>query len=338
MVNPRQFVRALLMALGLSLFFAASVSAAYAQDFTLTPTAFHPAAVDPGVPARAIIILGATDGFDSPVALSCAVTSNQVTITLPTCLISPQSQTPPANGPSLTVTTFDTTAPGLYNVSVTGTSGSLTHTVTLALNVVNITENYTLSVSPTTATPSPVGAGSSSTTIVTVSPIGSYGNGSGHQVTLACLAVAPVVVAAPVCSFNPPTVFVNGGPAPTTTMTITTLGPVPTTSLWNRRLVYALWLAIPGLALVGVGASGTRRKNILGAFLLVALAGVLLLAPACSTTNNTNNPSGDTTPANTYTFTLTASDENGAAPSNGTCTTNCTTNPATVSLAVTAAN
>jgi hypothetical protein len=42
----------------------------------------------------------------------------------------------------------------------------------------------------------------------------------------------------------------------------------------------------------------------------------LLLLPACGSTNNTNNPSGEVTPKNTYTFTLTGADQNGAAPGN----------------------
>jgi len=125
-----------------------------------------------------------------------------------------------------------------------------------------------------------------------------------------------------VCSFNPPTVMVtSSSAAPTSVLTITTT--VPTTSRWNRRSFYALWLAIPGLALVGVGAAGTRRKNALAALLLLAMAASLLLLPACgsSKSNTTTTSSGTVTPANTYTFTLTGADQNGAAPSSTTATT-----------------
>jgi len=211
-------------------------------------------------------------------------------------------------------------------VTVTGSNGSPSQNVavTLSLNVVNVTEDYTLSVLPTTATPSPVTAGNTATTTVTVSPIGSY---SGHQVTLACLSVTPVVVAAPVCSFNPPTVSVTNGPAPTSTLTIATLGPKPTTQLRTRQIFYALWL-VPGLALVGVGKGRTAGRKLMGLFLLLAVGGLLLLPGCGSSSNNTNNPSGQTTPKNTYTFTLTGADENGAAPGNTTAS------PATVSLTV----
>jgi hypothetical protein len=208
--------------------------------------------------------------------------------------------------------------------------------VNLSLTVVNLTVDYTLSALPVTATPSPVTAGSTATTTVTVSPIGSYSN---HQVTLACLSVTPVVAAAPVCSFTPVNgttpgpVQITSGPA-SATLTITTLGPTPTTRLERKRLFYAMWLLVPGLALARfgrkqIGGKENRHRKLLGLFFLIAMAGGVLLMPACSSsTNNTNNPSGQVTPKNTYTFTLTGADENGAAPGNT------TTSPATVSLVV----
>ena len=207
--------------------------------------------------------------------------------------------------------------PGLYAITVTGDNGSTSQTIALALNVVNVTQDYTLSVSPTTATPSPVKAGAKATTTVTVTPIASY---TGN-VTLACLTVSPVVALAPVCSFNPPTVAVTSGLPPTSVLTISTTGPAPTVRLWNQRSFYALWLAIPGLALVGVCAAGTRRKHVLGALSLMAVAGSLLLLPACGSSKSTSSTGGTLTPANTYTFTLTGADANGAAPSSTTATT-----------------
>jgi hypothetical protein len=79
-----------------------------------------------------------------------------------------------------------------------------------------------------------------------------------------------------------------------------------------------------------LGKTHAGRKSLLGAFTLVAVAGGLLLMPACgsnySVTNNA--PNGEITPKNTYTFTLTGADQTGAAPSNA------TTSQATVTLAV----
>ena len=332
MVNPRQFARRVVFILLLSLLAAASVSAAYGQ-FTLTISSpLSPPEIDPGGTAIANLDLE-PNGSSEAVTLTCVVTTNiQQPVSLPLCEPSPTTPITPPSLPSLTISTTGSTSFGLYNFAVTGTSASFSQTINLAMTVQNVTEDYTLSVLPTTASPSPVNAGAIATTTVTVSPIGSY---SGHQVTLACLSVSPVVSAAPICSFNPPTVSVTSGPAPTSTLTITTLGPNPTTSIPVRRVFYALWLILPGLALAGIGGGRKHRAKLMGLLLLLTLASGVLFMPACSSSNHTNNPSGLTTPKNTYSFTLTGADENGAAPGNtSTCTTGVTCGAATVSLAV----
>src|SRR5882672_882226 len=284
MVNPRQVVRPLVFGLLLAVFSAASVSAAYGQ-FTLSVSSqLSPSAIDPGGSSIATLDVE-PNGSSSPVSFStipCTVTPVQTAGT-PQCLVSPDPATPPAK-PSLTVTTTGATPPGLYTITVTGDNGSTSQTVTLSLNVVNVTQDYTLSVSPTTATPSPVKAGASATTTVTVTPIASYTG----DVTLACLTVTPTVALAPVCSFNPPTVMVtSSSAAPTSVLTITTTGPAA--RRWNQRSYYALWLAIPGLALVGVGATGARGRNVLGALLLITVASSLLLLPACGSSKSTSS-------------------------------------------------
>jgi len=165
---------------------------------------------------------------------------------------------------------------------------------------------------------------------VSVLPIGSYvGN-----VTLACLSVTPIVTAAPYCSFNPATVSITGSAGATSVLSINTFGAAPsTTKLWNPRMFYAFWLAVPGLALVGTRASGSYRKKLVGLLFLVAIAGGLLLIPACNTsTVGTTALNGQVTPNNTYNFTLTGADTNGAGPSN------VTVDQATVTLAVTTAH
>jgi len=322
MFNPRQIAHAGVFAL-FWLLCTASVPLAYGQTFGLSiPLGLNRPAVDPGGSAIATIDLSSTGGFSSPVSLSCVVSSGPSTTSEPGCTISPATQVPPADGPSLTITTSNTTAVGLYNFTVTGTSGSITQTISLSLTVQPLSEDYTLSVSPTTATPNPVAAGSAATTNVMVSPIGSY---SGHQVTLACLSISPVVPLAPVCSFNPASVSVTGGPPQTSVLTITTTGPAPVTKLGSRRIFYALWLVLPGLGLVALSTSGIRRKSALSAILLLLLTGGVILMPACS---SSSTAIGNVTPKQTYTFTLTGADENGATPSNS------TTNEATVSITV----
>lgn len=336
MVNSRRVVRAIVFSSLLSVLSAASVSLAYGQ-FTLSVSRFTPAtAVVPGGTATATIDLEPVGTFDGTVSMTCSVTSGPATglPPAPQCSISPQSQIPPADGPALNITTTggtsNATPAGTYQITVTGTGGGTTLTVVLFLSVSDLTEDYTLSVLPTTALPSPIPAGSSATTTVTVTPIGSY-TGS---VTLACLSVTPVVTAAPFCTFAPPTVSVTSSSGATSTLSINTFGLAPTTSkVWNPRLFYAFWLAVPGLALVGGGTGGRHKRKLIGMLILVAVTGGLLLLPACNSgTLGRTALNGQVTPNNTYTFTLTATDANGAAPSN------VTIDEATVTVQVITAN
>jgi hypothetical protein len=337
MVNLRQLARPLVFALLLSLLTAASVSTAYGQQFTLTVTSpLAPSAVDPGENSIATISVGATGGFDSPVSFDttpCTVTPVQSAGT-PVCSVSPGSVTPPGQA-FVTITTTGgagsgATPAGLYTISITGTSGTTSIPLTLTLNVVNVTEDYSLSVAPTLATPSPVTAGSIATTIVTVNPIASYTG----EVTLSCLSITPVVEAEPYCSFNPPTVSVTAGSPPQpSTLTITTQSP--SAELRGRRVFYAMWILLPGLALVGVGATNSRRRHLLGALLLIGIAGGLVFMPACGTNVKSNSLTGNTTPKNTYTFILSGTDQNGVSPGNPTsCPVGQTCNLASVTLVV----
>lgn len=344
MLNPRPVLRTIIFALLLPAFFAAHVSLAYGQDFGLTASPLFPPAVTSGANATSTIDLTASNGFDSPVSLSCAVTaSDGATTGLPTCVVSPASQTPPADGPALTVYTSGAQT-GQYTIIVTGTSGSLPpQTATLLLSVQDIPEDYTLTVSKAISPPS-VEAGLGAQATVTVTPIGSY---SG-TVYLYCLSVTPVETAGPFCSFAateastslpPNAVTVIAGTPATAVLTITTFGAAATTTATAKptepSTFYGLWLVLPGLAILGAGASGSHRKKLIGLFLLMLIATGLLLMPACNTTTNngTTAPNGDVTPAETYTFTMTGVDQNGVAPSNNSTA----SEAATVSLTVTKA-
>ena len=328
LLDRRQIARAAAFAFFLSLLSAASVSLAHGQTFSMSiPLGLNRPAVDPGGSAIATIDL---TGTSSPVALSCVVSSGPVTASQPICLVSPSTQTPPGSA-SLNITTTNQTSVGLYNFTVTGTSGSITETLTVSLSVQPLSEDYTLLASPVAAVPNPAKAGTVATTTVTISAIGSY---SGHQVTLACLSVTPVVPVGPSCAFTPtagsgpgPVNVTVGSPA-TATLTVTTYGPIPTTALRTPRIFYALWLLIPGLVFMGAFGAKSCRRGPMGLLLLVGIAGGLLLTPACGSSSPTDSPTGQTTPKNTYTFTLTGADENGAGPSNA------STAQATVSVTV----
>jgi hypothetical protein len=330
MVNFRSILRAAAAVFFLLLFSVAAESVAQAQ-FTLTAATFQPSSVDPGGSATSILTLTTGSGFTGAVNLSCTVTSSQVTSDLPVCGVSPISESA-SSTPSLTVTTSGSTPPGTYQIAVTGTDGAVTSSATLSFNVADLAEDYTITVYPATAIPSPVVAGSVATTTVTVAPIGTYTG----TVTLSCLSETPVVTGAPVCSFSPsPTVQVTGGTPPTRTLTLTTFTTVrnpPSSSIRPLRphVFYAFWLGIPSLAFVGLGATRKGSRKLFGILFLIMIAGGLLLGPACGNSNapNSNNAANQVTPANTYTFTLTGSDLKGLGPSS--------TSSAMVTLQVTA--
>jgi hypothetical protein len=177
----------------------------------------------------------------------------------------------------------------------------------------------TVTITVTTAmTPGTVHAGSGATAIITVTP----SNGYSGNVTLSCSAISPTATPAPSCAFTPTPVLVAGA-AQTTTLTVSTVGPAPTTTAMSHsKPWYGLWLSFPGFAIL-VFAGGKSRRKFLGLMTLCAIAGLLFLMPACgdSSSSTTGGGNGTLTPNNTYTFTLSGIDENSLAPSNTSPTT-----------------
>ena len=109
------------------------------------------------------------------------------------------------------------------------------------------------------------------------------------------------------CGFAPASVNLTSASPAAPTLTIsTTARPVtlPTASLFSRHF-YAIWLPVPGLALLGLGVgSDRRRKRMAGIFLLCVVLMLIVLQPACSKTTAQPPPSG--TPAGTYNIVVTA--------------------------------
>jgi hypothetical protein len=293
-------------------------------DFYLQASPPSPSAVDPGINSTSNITLGSTNGFNSAVTLSCAITPVETT-NAPTCTVSPATATPPAS-PSLTFTTTGQTPPTQYTVTVTGVSGGQTASATLnPITVLAVSPEYTITVG-TTISPSTVPAGSGATAVFNIASTDGY---SGN-VTPACSSITPPVEPSPVCSFNPPTVMVTDGVTATTTLTITTTNttitePTTTTSA-NRhaQAFYGLLIPLPFVVIAGFAGAGQRRRKLLGFFFLLLMAAGLVILPACSSSSSVNN--GSITPNNTYTFTITAYDQNGVAASNTNVTVSLTVN------------
>ena len=176
---------------------------------------------------------------------------------------------------------------------------------------VSLTPGYSLSAA--TASPTSVSPGSSASATVSVVPASGYTG----TVTLSC-SIAPVVSPAPTCSFgstSPVTVTSTGGSA---TLTFTTIGPSGA-MIRRSSMFYALWLPVPGLALIGLGfgTRSSRRKNLMGLLLLWTVLASLIVLPACGSSSGGGGGGGNGgTPAGAYTVTISGADANGVTQSN----------------------
>lgn len=282
--------------------------------------AFTTPAVNPGGSDSANLVISPLNGFTGSVSLSC-----QVSPAPPNgnagCTVSPQTVTPPTGASVTVVTTYtsgNTTAnwpANTYSVTITGTAGSETETASQRFAVLQVPLSFNISIQ-TPVSPSSVPAGGSSEGVININPV----NGYAGQVTLSCSTVTPLNVSPPVCAFNPPTVAINDTVA-SSTLTISTTGPLNIAGKEShRRLLYAIWLPLPMLGLVGVGTmfARKRRAGLSTLLVLMFLATFLLLVPACSNyTQTVATQNRNVTPNGTYTFTITGVDQNGTGATTG---------------------
>ena len=129
----------------------------------------------------------------------------------------------------------------------------------------------------------------------------------GSQITISCSNLP----AATTCGFSPnATVTLQSTSGVTVGLNVvTTARPVtPTTALLLPRRFYAIWLMVPGLALVGMGIGGNRRRRrIAGLLLLCWILLLVVLLPACSKSATQAQVSG--TPAGSYNIVVTAASD-----------------------------
>lgn len=154
---------------------------------------------------------------------------------------------------------------------------------------------FSLAISPSSQT---VAAGQTALYTVEVTPQPAF----GANVSLTCNA-PPTGTA---CNFTSSTLTLNGPQSSRLNLTTT---PQPVTTVasapWHSPL-YALWLMVPGMSLLGVGLGRKhRRRRWLGLFTLSLFFALVLLQPACSSgTKTPAQVSG--TPTGTYSMTVTA--------------------------------
>jgi hypothetical protein len=188
---------------------------------------------------------------------------------------------------------------GACSGSGTGTCG-ITMTSSLTVVATFSAPAPDFSMSATTATPSAISPGQSSTSSVSVGAV----NGFTSPVSLTC-SVQPSPAHAPQCSLNPNSIA-PGTPA---TLTIATTAP---TAAQGRpfanpsRPFNALWLPIAGLALAGISFGSRRKKKTkLAGFLLCSLLVAGLVFQAACGGGGGGNGGGGGTPPDSYTITIT---------------------------------
>ena len=169
-----------------------------------------------------------------------------------------------------------------------------------ASNFVTVTaqmSDYTISATPNNFTL--LAAGDTATYQVELVPHPIYASNISLSSTGAPPASHPV--------FSTSTISLANSSSGGATLNIsTTPRPIvtPGASLFTRRFYYAVWLSLPGMALLGLGTRDKRRRRILGLTALCALFGLILLVPACS--HGTTQVPASGTPAGTYTITISA--------------------------------
>ena len=265
-----------------------------APDFTVAASAASPATIVQGGSATSTITIAPLAGFSSAVNLSCSNITPVVTPP-PTCAFVPSSVPGGTGTSTLTISIQGSTPVGVFNLTVTGTSGSLSHGTSVSLTVTG-PPDFSLAASP--LSPATVAKGGSATSTITIAAQ----NGFNGAVSLSCSSITPTVTRTPVCSFSPSSVPGGSG---TATLTVSTTAPTTASVASSRGIFYAMWLPIGGLALLGQGF-GSRRKKLLAVLLLFLMLSGLIFMAACGGGSSSGGTGRPGTPAGTYTLTISA--------------------------------
>jgi len=197
------------------------------------------------------------------------------------------------------VTTTSSTAAGIYTVTVTGVSGSITLTSPIAVNV--STPGFTASNSGTVT----VAPGSAGTATITLTPT----NGFTGAISLSCLVTTSIASPndMPTCSI-PTSATISGSTAQTVTLTMNTTAATAGMTMPTNLF----WPAAGGtaLALLGFLAVPRRRRNWLLMLGILALALGAAVTGCGGGTGSTGGGGGGSsnpgTTAGNYTVTVTA--------------------------------
>jgi hypothetical protein len=187
--------------------------------------------------------------------------------------------------------------PGTFETTATVSDPTNTNTNNTA-TASFVATSFTVSIAPSSQT---VAAGQSAQFNVVVAPTQGV---FGANVSLTCSSLPTGAT----CNFATSTINLSSGAGSSSTVlnVATTAQPVPSASTGWHHPLYAFWLAVPGMAFLGLGGAGKKRRRsmLLGLIAFMALFTMTLLQPACSSPKTQPTVSG--TPSGTYPLTVTA--------------------------------
>jgi hypothetical protein len=243
-------------------------------DFVIAGT--EALSADPGAQATANLTFTSSFDYSGQVNATCnttALSGTQCTLTSQGNLVNPGNPITITSGAPTPLTAAfnipNNAAPGQYNITVVtqDTSGSPSHTWTIGLTV---TQDFAVtSLNPASQTITP---GESASYNFSVVPVGaSFTN----AVSLSCSSSPSP------CTFAPSTVT-PGSNAAAVVLTINTTASsasiVP--NVGSRIIFYALWLALPGLAILATG-EGKKKRIVQSLSSLLALIVVAFVFNSC---------------------------------------------------------
>ncbi len=308
------------------------------QGFTVASSS-APLTINQGSSGMSTISLTSINNFAGTVSLSASSSPSGLTL----------SQSPPsvmltAGGSASSILTVSTTGtpPGVYTVTVTGTSGSATNTATLTVYV----PDFSIATSPALLNIAPSASGTSTITLTSL---------YGFAGTVSLLAsVSPTVTNGPTATLSPTSVTLTSGGSGISTLTISTVNTTPpgtysvTVTGSSGSLSHSVTVAVVGAEFsivsnppslgIAQGNSGTSNITIAS---LNGFSGTVSLAVSVSPTGPGVSVSPATitlTPGGTGTVILRVSTTAGAystAPTPGNYTISITATSGTLSHSMT---
>jgi hypothetical protein len=224
------------------------------------------------------------------------------------CVLSPVSPIAISSGGTVNLTASinipNNAGEGTYNIKITtaDTTGAPTHSDTIPLTV---GQDFQLTSTTSSQTVNP--GQTTGPYNLTILPVGSSFNAA---VTLACAGL-PFGVQ---CLFNPSAPVTPGNSAQTVVMTISTTGSTVAALRRPGRFVrYAVWFLFPGGLLIYCKMNrSSPRKTVRISALGILLLTLILAACSGVSSGAGGGGGGQSTPAGSYTITVTGSSQNPA--------------------------